>query len=738
MATIKDVARKAGVSIATVSNVMNGKVSADSEKFRLVQEAAKELNYHPNYNARNLRKGKTKIIGVVLPELEAPYDTIFKGFSMGLGDYNYFPIMRISNNEPILEKKILQTFLDMGVSGIMIVPTTNEPNEMYHEIKKRNIPLVIVERKINNFDCNYVVFDNRTQIQRQMNMLKKTIPVEQIALIHREGYLSCDEDCRAGFLYEKGNENNIFSVSAKQDEAFKQIIEILSRKDDAFRAVITSNQGLAIAFHEAASMFCQDIEIYALSEEKWNQQEIYKKIRIIKRDILQAGVRAGQIMSDISGQDARDVQTYYLKRRKDEPAPIPYISENYKELRILALSGEATDVMENLALSFAKSSNIHVLFEKKSYKELRLALDQEMKSDVCHYDLVMIDKPWLPYFTAGDFLYELRKDLGQEVMKKYPQSIRKSFYAFDQRRCVLPVISSVQAIYYRKDIFEDLEIKGEFQKKYGIPLTPPRSWKEYNRICEFFTREFNPDSPFAYGTSLSTGDNNALVSEFYPRQWAFDGNLVDRWGDIVLHEDGSVRALDNLRETYRYSKHEKKYATMDEEMFYGILHGEVPMVLGYASHYSPRKYKEETYEHFIGTTSVPKGYSMLGGYSLGVNRKSYLIPEACEYLRWMISDPISIANMRMNGCIPTLAVFENTELQMKYPWLRLVEQVVIKDKKREQIFTADGRQLLPEVIDQILGETVRSALHTEESSIDILYQAEEKIMDLINEGIETF
>ena len=108
-----------------------------------------------------------------------------------------------------------------------------------------------------------------------------------------------------------------------------------------------------------------------------------------------------------------------------------------------------------------------------------------MASPVCNYDIVMIDKPWLPHYTSQEFLYELRRDLGQDMLKQYPEVIRKSFSPYDKRRCVLPVISSIQAIYYRKDWFEDLDTKAAFQGQYGVPLALPRSWKEYNMICEF-------------------------------------------------------------------------------------------------------------------------------------------------------------------------------------------------------------------------------------------------------------
>ena len=70
MATILDVAKLAGVSQGTVSNVLNGKGNVSSEKIRIVEEAARKLGYTINEQARILRKGAGKIIGVILPTVE--------------------------------------------------------------------------------------------------------------------------------------------------------------------------------------------------------------------------------------------------------------------------------------------------------------------------------------------------------------------------------------------------------------------------------------------------------------------------------------------------------------------------------------------------------------------------------------------------------------------------------------------------------------------------------------------
>lgn len=738
MATIKDVAKLAGVSIATVSNVLNGKVSAESEKYRLVQEAVKELNYRPNYNAQNLKKGKTKLVGVLLPSLESPYCSIYQGICKVFEGDKYYPVLKLTNDNALLEQDLIHAFLNLGAAGIISVPAKSKPGEMHKEIEQRNLPFVAVERRLEDMDCNYVMFDNANLIRHQLKEFSGKWSNDELFLIHRKGYYTSDEDCRKEFLQSRaGKEENIIAASSDKDESFSKIFDQFVQSKGKIKCVITSTLPLAFVVYEVSKMLNQQVEIYALAEEVWNQHNYLDHIHMIKRDMLKAGMQAAEML--IAQEEHHgDTQTYYLKQKPEEKQIAAPAFTVRKELHVLAFEGEATDVLEKLSASAEAKFNIHMTFHKKSYEELKKALQEESKNHGCNYDILMIDKPWVPYYVNQDFLYELRKDLGREMLKRYPEYIRKSFGNYDKRRCVLPMISSIQVIYYRKDWFENQEMKAMFLGKYGVPLTPPKSWKEYNMISEFFTQEFNPNSPFVYGTVISTNDKNSLISEFYPRQWAFNGTLVDPWGDLVLKHDGNVRALNNLRETYRYCNHNSSHETKDDEMFYEILHGEVPMVMGFTSHYSPMKYKNQTCAHLLGITQVPRGKSILGGWCMGINNKSDHIKEACEYLRWMTSDEMSIANMRMNGCIPTYAVYHNTELQMRYPWLNLVNSTFANGGMRDKVISADGKQIFPEAIDGILGEMVLEALNTEKSTTDLLSETEDKLLNMIEQSIETF
>ncbi len=128
--TIKDVAKESGVSIATVSRVINnGNVKAD--KKRRVLEAIKKLNYVPNTSARNLASvSETKRISLIVPEIsDNHYVEIIKGFKDILLTYNYDPIIEIYNfNEKKYEEINQKYQLSSEIKGIVQIGKKLEMN----------------------------------------------------------------------------------------------------------------------------------------------------------------------------------------------------------------------------------------------------------------------------------------------------------------------------------------------------------------------------------------------------------------------------------------------------------------------------------------------------------------------------------------------------------------------------------------------------------------------------------
>lgn len=149
---IKDIAEYCGVSVATVSYVINGINKVSPEKEEVVRQAIKDLNYNPNMNARALSKGESKLIGVLLPLVEEKdrigkligenpfYMEFIAGIEVALQDFGYDIVISGANDNPEeLKRWISRRTLD-GIIAFGVIP-----KEFYRTIKEEKMPCCLVD-----------------------------------------------------------------------------------------------------------------------------------------------------------------------------------------------------------------------------------------------------------------------------------------------------------------------------------------------------------------------------------------------------------------------------------------------------------------------------------------------------------------------------------------------------------------------------------------------------------------
>ncbi|MDN7244961.1 LacI family DNA-binding transcriptional regulator [Planococcus shenhongbingii] len=146
MTTIRDVAKKAGVSVATVSRYLNDSGYVSGEAARAVADAVKELKYELNPVARSLNTKKTNIIGLIVPDITNPF---FPELARAVEDvaltYGYTVILCNSDENPEKEKNYIETLRKKYIDGFIV--TSNQLDAPHYA----NIPLPIValDRAIN-------------------------------------------------------------------------------------------------------------------------------------------------------------------------------------------------------------------------------------------------------------------------------------------------------------------------------------------------------------------------------------------------------------------------------------------------------------------------------------------------------------------------------------------------------------------------------------------------------------
>ncbi len=158
--TVKDVARAAGVSTATVSRVVNDDPRISPETRARVLEAVRKLDYKINSIARSLKTSRTYTVGFISPELTNDF---FMGIAKGVEDElrksGYNMIICNSNESAEEETDRLKLLCQKCVDGIIIIPATGD-GAHYTWLKDTGIPVVLADRLAGGFDADAVLADN--------------------------------------------------------------------------------------------------------------------------------------------------------------------------------------------------------------------------------------------------------------------------------------------------------------------------------------------------------------------------------------------------------------------------------------------------------------------------------------------------------------------------------------------------------------------------------------------------
>lgn len=154
MAGIKDIAKKAGVSISTVSYALNGSSKVTEETRARIQTIANELNYVPNMAARTLKRRETKIIGVYLADYAGSfYGELLDGIKKGLSLFDYEMIVCSGNKSHLFIPERM-------VDGAIILDWTFEDEEI-QQFAERGHQIVVLDRQISHKNIRKVLLDNR-------------------------------------------------------------------------------------------------------------------------------------------------------------------------------------------------------------------------------------------------------------------------------------------------------------------------------------------------------------------------------------------------------------------------------------------------------------------------------------------------------------------------------------------------------------------------------------------------
>lgn len=162
-AKLKDIAEALNVSIATVSRALNDKSDISQKTKNKVLQLAHKLDYKPNNLAISLRKkSKSNIIGVVLPVVSHFFfSSVLDGIMQQAHLKNHLVLVGESLQQQNKEKKLIQDFIQYGISGLLIAPAKgSDYMSVLAPVIHRRIPTVVIDRMYEDYNGNFVMYDD--------------------------------------------------------------------------------------------------------------------------------------------------------------------------------------------------------------------------------------------------------------------------------------------------------------------------------------------------------------------------------------------------------------------------------------------------------------------------------------------------------------------------------------------------------------------------------------------------
>ena len=671
MPTIKDIARAAGVSHGTVSNVLNKTGKVNAQKIRLVEEAAKKLGYVPNSQAQLLRQGAGNQVAVIIPDLQdSRYSSLFSAiqsrlFAIGLDVAVYDTGDIGSSEEQILSKLRLS-----NLTGVVTVSGLGEKAAAAYE--RFSCPVVAVNRSL------LLEKENHTLIQ--FDHYKAGHDIGERVLKNRWK--------RVAFFCVSGrqeDENTLFSglnealenasvsiekFSADTKLAINKSFDIL-RKDHAFDCIICTGYPRAEAIDSALSFTSPTArpQIICVGTAKIFPLPYFIAYEM---DYGQMGAQIANYLAQYIRNKERIPKRVMLENKGFPFSFSTGKKGTLRELRMLTLESPATLALEKIIPRFEMATGISLKITSLPLGDLYEHLG--LINEKFYYDLVRMDTAWLS--NLGNEIYLPLDETGvdeKRIRNQLTSVMPDNYYLSGGVPCALPFDPSVQIFLYRSDLFQDATLCRLYFEKYREPLAVPTTIAQYARVAEFFTKQFNPDSPTNYGTTITGGSALTAACDFLPYYLAGGHSIVDEQGRVWFDTPEMRAALCQYLQMKKYTHAEENLWWRDSVRQFAD--GDTATAHTFSNHAAYLINSKQS--NVVGKTGVaimPGGHPLLGGGVIGICRYSREPEASKQFLEWFYTKDVASAMVRLGGTSPLVDGYNDYENFSVFPWLPAEKQ----------------------------------------------------------------
>jgi len=277
VATVTDVAKRAGVSVSTAARVLSGHGYASDRTRRLVMKAAKDLGYVPNQVARSLRTRQTRMIGLLIGDVENYfYSAIAKNVESVAKDAGYHVVLCNSDDNPENEREYLKLLEAMRVDALIVTPTST--NRRYlSRLMEKDVVIVQMDRRVEGLPADAIIVDNEAGAADAVRCLIEAGHT-RIGILTGELDVATASQRLAGYeraLAEHGipvQQGLVRTGSFHRDHAVDDALELI-RARPMPTAIFAANNILAeatvLALDQLSLHIPRDVSVVAFDDVQW-------------------------------------------------------------------------------------------------------------------------------------------------------------------------------------------------------------------------------------------------------------------------------------------------------------------------------------------------------------------------------------------------------------------------------------------------------------------------------------
>jgi DNA-binding LacI/PurR family transcriptional regulator len=300
-ANIKIIAEKSGVSIATVSRVLNDYKGVKDNTRKKVLKVVNDFDYEINAIAKSLKQKRTMTIGVIVGNILSQfYSIVAESVEMTLNKYGYNTILCNGNDNPEKELKYLKILRSNRVDGIILTPTGKNAGYI-NKLINSEIKIVLLDRLIDDVNCEAVIVDNLSGSYMAVRHLIEQ-GYKKIGIIN--GYINrtTGYDRLAGYKkalsdFNMGIDDNLIKIGDfKQDSGYKLTQEILKNKPDSlFVTNLDMTLGAILYLKEKRIRIPDNIAFVGFDDSEW-AKIIDPPLTVVQQPVKVLAATAAEIL----------------------------------------------------------------------------------------------------------------------------------------------------------------------------------------------------------------------------------------------------------------------------------------------------------------------------------------------------------------------------------------------------------------------------------------------------------